>query len=58
MYWAEARIVRGRPGPVLSGESQNGMRKKKNREFGDVQWKSGWWFGTFFFPYIGNNDPN
>ena len=18
----------------------------------------GWWFGTFFFPYIGNNNPN
>ena len=49
MYWAEARIVRGRPGPVLSGESQNGMQKKKNRGFGDVQWKSGWWFGTFSY---------
>ena len=23
------------------------------------QWRSGWWFGTFFiFPYIGNNYPN
>ena len=25
-----------------------------------VSWESntGWWFGTCFFPYIGNNDPN
>ena len=21
-------------------------------------YKSGWWFGTFFSPYIGNNHPN
>ena len=36
-----------------------GLPSSLPKEAMSIDWKSGWWFGTFFiFPYIGNHHPN
>ena len=44
--------------PIFSGYPQLIPPNRWYPHLGKPQITSGWWFGTFFFPYLGNNHPN